>query len=89
MAKKKPPVDHWLVHDLEDALFEFKLDHPLLGQLAALKAIARHVRKRVPEELLEPLESLYTDLMNQAAAMTADDKPGPHPAPLDRRTVEN
>ena len=29
MAKKKPPVDHWLVSDLEDALFEFKLDHRL------------------------------------------------------------
>ena len=88
MAKKKPPVDHWLVDDLEDALFKFKLDHPLWGQLAALKAIARHLRKRVPEELLEPLESLYTDLMNQFAAMTKDDKPGPHPAPLDRRMVE-
>ena len=71
MAKKKPEVDRWLVEDLEDALFEFKLDHPLLGQLSALKAIARHLLKRVPEELLEPLESLYTDLMNQAAAMTS------------------
>jgi hypothetical protein len=38
--------------------------------------------------MLEPLESIYTELMNQAAAITADEKPGTRPAPLDRRMVE-
>ena len=39
-------------------------------------------------DLLEPFESFYTILMNQAAAITADEKPGPHPAPLAMRMVE-
>ena len=88
MANKKPEVDKWLVDDLEVALLDFKIGPPLVGQLAALQAIARHLRRRVPDGLLEPLESIYTDLTNKAAAMTADNKPGPHPAPLDRRMVE-
>ena len=82
--KDLPWDEEELLWGLYDASMELK-QLPLLGQIMALKAIARHLRRRVPDGLLEPLESIYTDLMNEAAAMTSDDKPGPHPAPLDRR----
>ena len=85
--KDLPWDEEELLWGLYDASMELK-QLPLLGQIMALKAIARHLRRRVPDGLLEPLESIYTDLMNEAAAMTSDDKPGPHPAPLDRRIVE-
>jgi hypothetical protein len=42
----------------------------------------------VPDGLLEPLESIYTDLMNHAEAITSEDRPGPRPASADKRMVE-
>ena len=92
MAKKKPPAklydwDEALRDDLELALMEFKR-YPLVGQIEALKALADYLRFRVvPGELLEPIESIYTDLINRADALTTEYKPGPRPAPLSERIV--
>jgi hypothetical protein len=92
MAKKKPPAklydwDEALRDDLEIALMEFKL-HPLLGQIEALEALAGYLRYRVvPGELLEPIESIYTELIDRADALTTEYKPGPRPAPLSERIV--
>ena len=92
MAKKKPPAklydwDEALRDDLELALMEFKR-YPLVGQIEALKALADYLRFRVvPGELLEPIESIYTDLINRADALTTEYKPGPRPAPSSERIV--
>lgn len=91
MAKKKPPArydwDDALRDDLEFALMEFRR-YPLVGQIEALQAIAEYLKFRiVPGELLEPVESIYTELMNRADALTTEYKPGPRPAPLSERIV--
>jgi hypothetical protein len=92
MAKKKPPAkydwDEALQDDLQEALLDYK-QLPLLGQIRTLQALAEYLRFRVvPGELLEPLESIYTRLMNEADAVISEDRPGPRPAPLSERIVE-
>jgi hypothetical protein len=98
MKKKKSAADPpWYEKDLpwneEELLWGFyeasvEFKHlPLLGQIRSLEALARYLRGRAPQELLEPLESIYTDLMNQAAALTSHEKPGPRPAPLSEKIV--
>ena len=93
MAKKRPPAklydwDKALRRDLAIALREFKR-HPLLGQIEALRALADYLRYRVvPGELLEPLESIFTELINRADALATEYKPGPRPAPLSERIVD-
>jgi hypothetical protein len=67
-------------------LHDFRAD-PLLGQAQAVKEVVHYLRTlRVSAELLEPLEILYTDLVNELAASTHD-RPGPAPAPFSRRLV--
>ena len=90
MTKKNPPKYNWeeaLQDDLEEALLEYK-HLPLLGQLRCIQALATYLTWRVPGELLEPLESIYTRLMDEAAASLAEDRPGPAPAPLSEQIVE-
>jgi hypothetical protein len=91
MAKKKPPAkfdwDEALHDDLQDALSDYK-QLPLLGQIRTLLALADYLRWRVPGELLEPLENIYTRLMNEADAHTFEQRHGPRPAPLSERIVE-
>jgi hypothetical protein len=90
MAKKKPPKYDWeeaLQDDLAEALSEYRL-LPLLGQLRCIQALATYLTWRVPSELLEPLESIYTRLMDEAAVALGEDRPGPAPAPLSEQIVE-
>ena len=79
--------DEALQMDLEEALIEFK-QLRLMGQILTLRALSQYLLWRIPSNLLEPLESIYTELMNKAAALVADDRPGPRPAPLSEKIVE-